>query len=273
MRALNIVTMERLGVVMSLLLALSWLLGLASCLRKRRQEFSAILEIAVIAAPLEIALICSAGSQYQYSHYMLPILPVTIVLMTHFLYLVNKIFSNRFSYIDLYYPYCLIKQLTTLRLVPLLFHSFLAVNVLMIMNLDQLQDRLQIKYSNFLNNVWIEVAKYIKENSNENDQILAWGAESQIYLYSDRDAPTRFFYQYPLITNHYTNDLLITEFIDDVIANKPIFIVDTHNYRLPPLDRDERSQWNSPQGRYIDQSNNLETFSSLSMITTSLLLR
>lgn len=258
--ALSIVTMERLGVVMSLLLALSWLLGLASCLRKRRQEFSTILEITVIAAPLEIALICSAGSQYQYSHYMLSILPVVIVLMIHFLYVVNKIFSSLLSHISLHRPHFLIGQLTKIKFFPFALCFFFVVNVFLILNPAQSQERLQIKYTDFSHDLWLSVAEYIKKNSNENDQILVWGAESQIYLYSDRDAPTRFFYQYPLITNHYTNNLLITEFTDNIIANKPLFIVNTYNNRLPPLDRNERSQWNPPQGRYIDQSNNLEPF-------------
>jgi len=230
-KALNIVAAKRLGIFMSLLITLSWLMGLVACLRTRRQKFSGILEITVIALPLELALICSAGSQYQYTHYILPILPSVVVLIAHLLYVIN----SNFSYSNLSYSF-----------IALIFYLFLIVNVFLITAPAQSQ--------------WVATAEYIKDNTTENDRILVWGAQSEIYLYSNRSAPTRFFYQYPLITNHYTSNILITEFIDDVIRNKPIFIVDTHNSRLPPLDKYERQQWNPPQGRYIDRSNNFESF-------------
>ena len=254
-KAVNIVATKMLGIPMSVLIAMSWFLGLFSCFRKRQQRFSNVVEIAVIAAPFEILFISFAGSQYQYPHYILPLWPIMTILTTYFIYA----FSEKLSWINLRHRYPSVQHPTS-KLILLIFCLLLTINICVIMNPSQLQAKLQLKYNNFFSDAWIQAAKYIKENSSEDDKILVWGAQSEIYLYSNRDAPTRFFYQYPLVTNNYTSHALIDEFTSDVVKDKPIFIVDTHSYRLPPLDKDARIQWNPPQGRYIDQSNNFEPF-------------
>lgn len=73
----------------------------------------------------------------------------------------------------------------------------------------------------------------IKQNTNPEDSILVWGAETSINYFSNRKSPTRFVYQYPLYTQGYTNEPMITEFLDDLIRQHPELLIDTHNPRTP----------------------------------------
>lgn len=45
----------------------------------------------------------------------------------------------------------------------------------------------------------IEIAKYIKGHTSQNDLIAVFGSEPQIYFYSDRHSATRYMYLYPLL--------------------------------------------------------------------------
>ena len=47
-----------------------------------------------------------------------------------------------------------------------------------------------------------------------------------MYLLSDRDAPTRFFYHHPLIKPNYANQSLREEFVSDIKEKKPKLIID-----------------------------------------------
>ena len=45
----------------------------------------------------------------------------------------------------------------------------------------------------------------VRATTAPSDTILVWGAEPQIYMFSERRTSTRFFYQYPLFTAGYAN--------------------------------------------------------------------
>ena len=94
------------------------------------------------------------------------------------------------------------------------------------------------------------VAKRVRQETDEGDLILVWGAEAQIYSLSARAAPTRFFYQYPLVKPGYANQMNRREFMSDVIDGRPAIIVDTGNQRLPPLGRKDRVGWKPSAKRY-----------------------
>jgi len=247
---------------MTLLLLLSYCLGLISCFKSRKRKSDRLMEMIVIAAPFEILLISIGGSQYQYEHYMLTSLPVITILIAN---LMNNITN-----------YGTIKNLIYQRQ-KILFVSFLCLAAVLILgSFRQFREDFKGEFQKYivyhsssswsevcnrldnehrtLDIAWICLSDYINKNSRDRDKILAWGAESQIYLYSDRNSPSRFFYQYPLITENYTSKSMIDEFISDILAEKPLFIIDTMNGRLPPLDMSRRLSWNPPHGRYIDRS-------------------
>lgn len=74
-----------------------------------------------------------------------------------------------------------------------------------------------------------EAGKYIKANTTEDDYVYSWGHEPEIYLWSERRAPT--FSIYPPITNPtiFTKDRAAEEFAQ-VLTNLPKFIVITSGF-------------------------------------------
>jgi len=71
-----------------------------------------------------------------------------------------------------------------------------------------------------------DVAQYIKKNTAKEDSILVWGFDPLVYLLSDRQAPTRFFFSAPLSAsfNSKRNDWK-QEFLNDIRNARPCYIV------------------------------------------------
>ena len=74
-------------------------------------------------------------------------------------------------------------------------------------------------------NDYAPVIDYISENTREGDQVLLIGAESVVNFLTRREAPTRYVYQYPLAT--LGRRPMFEEYFDQILANKPILIIDT----------------------------------------------
>ncbi|MDP9225474.1 MAG: glycosyltransferase family 39 protein [Actinomycetota bacterium] len=97
------------------------------------------------------------------------------------------------------------------------------------------------------------VASYIELTTRRDDKIYVWGAESSIYLETDRRAPTRYIYVYPLYTRGYQSPELIEELLADFTASPPTLIVDASTAAIqvvPPLSREERSRWIGSDAAY-----------------------
>ncbi len=69
------------------------------------------------------------------------------------------------------------------------------------------------------------VVNYLKNNSNSSDKVLMWGGETVMNFYSKRVSPTRYVYQYALYKEKYADVNKLKEFFNDVIENKPRFII------------------------------------------------
>ena len=101
------------------------------------------------------------------------------------------------------------------------------------------------------------LADRIRGITEPNDRILVWGRGPALYLLSDRDAPTRFFYHFPLIKPNYANQSLREEFVSDIKENKPKLIIDMRYPGFPPLDSDASHDW--PQDhRYLHDPSEFE---------------
>lgn len=81
-----------------------------------------------------------------------------------------------------------------------------------------------------------QVATHIQESTMPTDTILLWGAETSINFFSQRASPSRFSYQYPLYHPAYTDEGLITEFLDAILQERPRMIIDTGNPATPIFD-------------------------------------
>jgi hypothetical protein len=88
-------------------------------------------------------------------------------------------------------------------------------------------DELQNQYARRGAGANLEVVEYIESETVPGDTVLFWGAESAYNFLSRRAAPTRFVYQYPLMTQNYATAGMVEEFTGDLMNNPPVFIVDT----------------------------------------------
>jgi hypothetical protein len=71
----------------------------------------------------------------------------------------------------------------------------------------------------------VEIAKYIKANSSDTDEIAVLGSEPQIPFYADRRSATGHIYVYGLMEIHEYNLKMQEEMISEIERNKPLFLV------------------------------------------------
>ncbi|UCC21915.1 MAG: hypothetical protein JSW23_08890 [Planctomycetota bacterium] len=71
----------------------------------------------------------------------------------------------------------------------------------------------------------LEIARFIKENSAEDERIAVIGSEPQIYFYSNRRAATGHIYTYALMENHSYARKMQEEMISEIESANPKFLV------------------------------------------------
>lgn len=71
----------------------------------------------------------------------------------------------------------------------------------------------------------LEIARYIKEHSSEDDRIAIMGSEPEIYFYSDRLSATGYIYTYALMESHGYARKMQEEMIREVEAARPLYLV------------------------------------------------
>ena len=74
-------------------------------------------------------------------------------------------------------------------------------------------------------NDYAPVIDYVAKNTKPDEQVLLIGAESVVNFLAQREAPTRYVYQYPLAT--LGRRPMFEEYFDQILNNKPILIIDT----------------------------------------------
>ena len=90
---------------------------------------------------------------------------------------------------------------------------------------------------------------YVEQHTAPDETVLLWGAATSINVAADRDAPTRYIYQYPLYMRGYQSNALVEQFLHDLLTDRPALIIDdsreTGNEGVPPLDPARRATWRS----------------------------
>lgn len=71
----------------------------------------------------------------------------------------------------------------------------------------------------------LEIARYLRGNSSENDRIAVIGSEPQIYFYADRRSATGHIYTYALMENHSYARQMQEEMIREIEKASPEFMV------------------------------------------------
>jgi len=190
-----------------------------------------LLQLLVIVLPLE--LLFSSTSGRVYSHYFISYLPVFAVLSGFFSWLLLT-YVTKHIYQD--------KKITTSVAAGIL-------GLIITACIGQYINSVYVSYARITSAGGLRptVAGYIRSHTAANDYVLLWGAETVVNFLAQRKSPTRYFYQYPLITKNYSNEALVKRFMIDLKQNQPAMIVDTGDTLFPPLERDERMRWSLPR--------------------------
>ena len=216
-------------------LVLGWCAGVWYQFRgeKRGEPFERIWPFVLILGPIEVALSLMSG--FGWSHYYLALLPVGVLYFGFLVWLIatNKLVAPAFL------TFLLMFAVVNYHHVPIYYHK-VSSTVYRIIHPGAPDP---------VPNADERAAELVKQATDASDTILVWGAQTRIHLLAERDSPTRFFYQYPLLKPGYANEDNRGEFISDVISARPAMIIDTRNGRLPPLDEADRANW-QPKPRY-----------------------
>jgi hypothetical protein len=227
--------------VLSVIALLSWVVGLAYLMRRPRELFAGgpVFFLALIGLPLEGALASASGRVYL--HYYITWLPVMGMLAAAFghLWLTGL---AKFSV-----PAPLGGGAPTPRVAHLL--ALLTV----LLPLTPLAGRIAEDWAfpEAISPTYDLVNDYISRTTRPGDTVLVWGALPVFNVLSSRRAPTRYIYQYPLYTPGYQRPELVTQFITDLNARRPLLIIDASplDPTVPPLTAD-LPRWSSKRGRY-----------------------
>ncbi len=191
----------------------------AFLLWKHRKEafadWSPLLPISLLDAPLELLLISASGRMY--AHYYISLLPVLSVLAALIFWM---LLSSPF-----------------LREMPRVASNILTVGLLVVFSWASFRSyRDTIASFQNMNGYSISfdpVVHKIESKIDADDKVLFWGAETSLNYVLRHLSPTRFVYQYPLYMKGYANEEMILEFLDGLIRERPRLIIDTHNPQTP----------------------------------------
>ena len=181
-----------------------------SKLKRLDEKTSSLLNVALISIPIELIFINLPG--FTYPHYFITILPVLALFVAVLFYFFehwiseSKVFGNS-------------KLLAVVLILG--FTSLGTIKGYMMLTQD-MRERINEP-----------VIQYVIDNSEPDDSILLWGAETMVNFFSQRKSPTRYVYQLPLYTTGYTSEERILEFLDDIIENQPRLIIDTKSEQMP----------------------------------------
>ena len=247
---------ERLGVIgylttqmfpTSLLVILAWCIGFVYLIQRQLQaeHFKGLLVISLMLLPIEVVSLSLSG--FEYRHYYLPALPVVTLLLAFLVYLAVK---RRLIAPSL---------LGFTLLFGVTYYASPHTNFTpLVRNFERAGQYLSGAESPQA----ARLRDFIQGSTEPHDPILVWGWGAWVYLVSDRDAPTRFFYDLPLTKPNYTDQTIRHEFVSDVMTSMPKFIVDMRTSRLPPLATSERLNWR-PAYRYEHEPEDFTPFLDL----------
>jgi hypothetical protein len=201
---------------------LAWIPVLAFTLLRRdtRSSTRRLTRWASIAVPIGVVLMSTSGRHY--AHYALALIPALTVLVA---FVVSRL-SRGLREMSVSRRALLVSALSagwmTLLVVVLLRPALLAARS----NDQSLHDL---------------AAGHIIATTDAEEPIWVWGAESLVYLLADRDSPSHYFYQLPLMTEGWVTDELVATVVGELEANPPALIVDVSDPVMPPLDGSERA--------------------------------
>ena len=188
-------------------------LGLLRLLRRAEYaaRFQILLSIALLDLPIELAL--AGVSDRAYSHYFISLLPV-LTLLSAYTFWALLVRAPRWAS----------SNLAKGALAVACTAVFLGMASLGLARPDKARAAAPPTQ---------RLLTFIDKSTSPEDTVLVWGAEASLNFTSRRRSPSRFAYLIPLCQANYVSPQMITEFLDDLIRNRPALIIDAHDPLLP----------------------------------------
>ena len=117
----------------------------------------------------------------------------------------------------------------------------------------------------------LEIARFIKDNTTENDRIAIIGSEPQIYFYSSRRAATGNIYMYPLMEKHDYALEMQKEMIREIEYTRPKYLVYVHIQTSWLAQRDSHKLIFNWLEQYLDRYYTIAGVVNISMDKTEYL--
>jgi hypothetical protein len=204
---------------LAVIAAASWLYAVAA-----RRWTPALLAVALVAFPIELAL-SALGRGYHY--YFLPWLPSMAILVAFAARELLRTVPARAARVTL----------------TVAVTIMCAQPALLVARLATLSDDGRIR----------SAAAYVATNTRPGDTVFVWGSHTEILFLADRRAPTRYVYQYaPLATRGYATLAQVDELVADLERARPALIIDASagSFVTPPLDAGGLLAYISPDPQY-----------------------
>ncbi len=199
-------------------------IGLVTVLWQKEGESPAsksMLIILLLGLPLEMTL--SALSGKTFPHYFISWLPIFALSASFLIDPIASLIQDR----------------------PYFSRLLLAVLVCGWLSLFQTRELLIPLFANQSSKVLTvqDTVDYLQSETPANSSLLMWGAEVQVNVLSNRHAPTRFAYLYPLIVTDYASTSMINEFMEG-LAEPDLIIIDTtiNGGGILPIAKNEEGQ-------------------------------
>ena len=181
----------------------------------KRAIYRRWLLLAVFAAlPLEIAFVAVSGRNF--GHYFLTPLPAMSVAIAYLFLEIQGGFQRR-SEAGAWFP------VTIAVLAGLLFAWGIEVFAKQAPSFAHIRDLFNRPLSG---EYWTdELERYVLENSDPDDAVLAWGYNPGLHFLTDRRAPTRYLFHAQLLTPGADGELRFEQFMADLAQDPPLLIV------------------------------------------------
>jgi hypothetical protein len=213
---------------------IAWVIGLVIIMFRieQPQPFMKFLPIILLSFPVSLLLTFVSGRRHI--HYYLLWLPSLALLLGLIAYKLQQVVSNQIELKAGYTSNFWAKGLAAI-VVGVLF-AFSAGQFVTGFNIlgesGGLKAQQAAAFELDSNSTYLN---YVLENTQPDEYVLVWGNEVWVNYLTDRAAPSRFIYQYPLINPDYVSSEMAETFLNDIIQKKPIILDNTDSNRQVPI--------------------------------------
>jgi hypothetical protein len=195
-----------------------------------------------IAFPVEIFLATYGGKGLN--HYFISWMPILGILSAFFAYRLLRSISGKVVIRGRQVEYASIWLLAFLLILSVQpANRLITKSNLFVASLIENRGLSQAGYSEQDS----ETINLIQRLTEKDDYLLIWGFELQYYFIADREAPSRFAYQYPFSAPDFATQEMIDELINEIATKKPLIIetAGSDNSTVPPIGS---SAWDKVPG-------------------------